>query len=257
MFDSTIPFGEPELIRASRFRHYLLQPDRDASASHALLSTSLAVLSPSLLADLLRDAADDHRSEPLDVLAACVRHAQPVTVHLQCGDRAVPLTIFPRERLVHCPLPMDVLLGQRQPALQVIHIEAALLSTPGGTSPRRREPGGYAMADLCFHPLGAILWDLALHGGRGELLPEIAGHAVYRVSFGLDLGDTTMSGAMLSAVYRLRREPCHLREIAAWPGFDRERAARLLNALYLQSGLIVSRSHPVALRDSWFGALGR
>ena len=32
---------------------------------------------------------------------------------------------------------------------------------------------------------------------------------------------------------------------------------RLLNALYLQSGLIVSRAHPAALGDSWFSALGR
>ena len=32
----------------------------------------------------------------------------------------------------------------------------------------------------------------------------------------------------------------------------RERAARLLNGLYLQSGLIVSRSHPDAVRDTWF-----
>jgi hypothetical protein len=29
---------------------------------------------------------------------------------------------------------------------------------------------------------------------------------------------------------------------------------RLLNALYLQGGLIVSRTHPVATNDSWFGS---
>jgi len=33
----------------------------------------------------------------------------------------------------------------------------------------------------------------------------------------------------------------------------RERAARLLNALYLQAGLIFSRAHPYAVRDGWFG----
>lgn len=36
-----------------------------------------------------------------------------------------------------------------------------------------------------------------------------------------------------------------------------ERASRLLNALYLQSGLIVSRAHPAAFSESWFGGLGR
>ena len=38
--------------------------------------------------------------------------AQPVTVHLQCGDRVVPLTVFPHERLAHCPIPIDALLAQ-------------------------------------------------------------------------------------------------------------------------------------------------
>ena len=47
---------------------------------------------------------------------------------------------------------------------------------------------------------------------------------------------------------------CNLREICAMPGMDRTRAMRLLNALYLQAGLIVSRTHPVATNDSWFGS---
>jgi len=254
MFDSTIPFGEPELMRASSFRRYL--PHRDDGSSVDVLSPQLALLSPSLMADLGHGATHEPRTELLDVLAACVRHAQPVTVHLQCGARAVPLTLFPHERLLHCPIPIDMLLAQRESELQVIHIEPALLAAPDQAAWHRGRPGPYAVADLCFHPLGAILWDMALHGGRRELLPEITGPAVYRVSYGLDLGDVTMSGTLLSAVYRLRRDTCHLREIATWPGFDRERAVRLLNGLYLQSGLIVSRSHPDALRDSWFGALG-
>ncbi len=254
MFDSTIPFGEPELMRASSFRRYLPHPE-DGSAM-AIVSPQLAALSPSLMADLGHGATRVQRTEPLDVLAACVRHAQPVTVHLQCGERAVPLTLFPHQRLLHCPMPIDALLAQREPELEVIHIEPALLAAPSEAVWHRGRPAAYAVADLCFHPLGAILWDLALHGGRRELLPEIAGPAVYRVSYGLDMGDVTMSGTLLSAVYRLRRESCRLRDMATWSGFDRERAVRLLNGLYLQSGLIVSRSHPDALRDSWFGALG-
>jgi hypothetical protein len=254
MFDSTIPFGEPELVRASGFRRYL--PQRNDGSAASFLSPQLASLSPSLMADLGHGPTHEQRTELLDVMAACVRHAQPVTVHLQCSERAVPMTLFPHERLLHCPIPIDMLLAQREPELQVIHIEPALLAAPGEAVWHRGRPGPYAVADLCFHPLGAILWDLALHGGRHELLPEITGPAVYRVSYGLDMGDVTMSGTLLSAVYRLRRESCRLRDVASWPGFDRERAVRLLNGLYLQSGLIVSRSHPDALRDSWFGALG-
>ncbi|MFM9917539.1 MAG: hypothetical protein ACKVOX_17180 [Rhizobacter sp.] len=252
MFDSTIPFGEPELMRASLFRRYL--PSQDGPNAPGIVSPSLASLNPSLLADLRSDNRE-HRSEPLDVLAACVRHAQPVTVHLQCGDRVVPLTVFPHERLAHCPVPIKSLLALRQPELQVMHIEAALRVAPGDSTTRHARSGNEASADL--HPLGSLLWELALHGGRRELLPEIAGPAVYRVSYGLQTGDMAITGAMLAALQRLRREPHHLRDIATWPGFDRERASRLLNALYLQSGLIVSRSHPDALLDSWFGTLGR
>ena len=46
---------------------------------------------------------------------------------------------------------------------------------------------------------------------------------------------------------QLRREPAPLREIATWPGFDADRAARLLNGLYLHAALIVTRSHPGAI----------
>lgn len=254
MFDSTIPFGEPELMRASSFRRYL--PHRDDGSAAGVVSPQLAWLSPSLMADLGHSASHGQRTELLDVLAACVRHAQPVTVHLQCGERAVPLTLFPHERLLHCPTPIDKLLAQHEPELGVIHIEPALLAAPTDAVWHRGRQRPYAVADLYFHPLGAILWDLAWHGGRCELLPEITGPAVYRVSHGLDMGDIAMSGTLLSAVYRLRRESCRLRDIATWSGFDRERAVRLLNGLYLQSGLIVSRSHPDALRDSWFSALG-
>ena len=255
MFDSTIPFGEPELMRASSFRRYL--PHHDDGLALALVSPQLASLSPSLMADLGHSATHQQRTEPLDVLAACLRHAQPVTVHLQCGERAVPLTLFPHERLLHCPIPIEMLVAQQEAELQVIHIEPALLAAPGEALWSRGQPGPYGIDDLCFHSLGAVLWDLALHGARRELLPEIIGPAVYRVTYGLDIGNIAMSGTLLSAIYRLRRESARLRDIAAWPGFNRDRASRLLNGLYLQSGLIVSRSHPDALRDSWFAGLQR
>ena len=46
---------------------------------------------------------------------------------------------------------------------------------------------------------------------------------------------------------------CNLREICAMPGIDRHRAMRMLNALYLQAGLIVSRTHPAATNEGWSG----
>jgi hypothetical protein len=255
MFDSTIPFGEPELMRASRYRQYL--PGQLGGYSNSVMSETLATLSPSLVADLRRVEFDQRRFEPLDVLTACLRHAQAVTVHLQCGDRAVPLTVFPRERQLHCPMAIVDLLQQRKPDLQVMHVEPALMRplTESDVGPGRA--GESSFPDLGFYPLGPMLWELALNGSRCELLPEIAGPAVYRVSLGFELGGMQLSGTLMSAVYRLRRGSCQLRDIAAWPGLDRERAERLLNALYLQSGLIVSRSHPDIVGESWFGGLGR
>jgi hypothetical protein len=98
-----------------------------------------------------------------------------------------------------------------------------------------------------------------MRGGRNDLLPEIAGPAVYRVTPGLELSTLPIGGGAqtLAAIYRLRREAASLREISEWAGFDREKAARLLNALYLQAGLMVSRSHPDAINDGWFGKVTR
>jgi hypothetical protein len=102
-----------------------------------------------------------------------------------------------------------------------------------------------------YAPLAPLLWELALRGARAELLPEIAGQAAYRISPGVNLRALDLSGSLAVAVSRLRRETTNLREIALWPGFDRERAMRLLNALYLQAGLMVSRTHPAATNEGW------
>jgi hypothetical protein len=247
MFESTIPFGEPELMRASAYRLYL--DDLQAEAERRGTSPRISSLSPSVRADLYRFEADGHASEALEVMAACVRHAQRLTVHLRLDEKVVPVTVFPEERLVHCPVPMSQLLETRLTELEVMHVEPAVLHPPGS---ERRELVG----DLTQHyPLAPLLWTLALRGARSELLPEIAGPAAYRVTPALDLAGLPVSGALLASITRLRRETSTLRELAEWPGLDRERAARLLNALYLQAGLMVCRSHPEVLGQGWFGVL--
>lgn len=247
MFESTIPFGEPELMRASAYRLYL--KELEAEAAQSGVSSRISSLSPSLRADLYRFEADGRISEVLEVVAACVRHAKRVTIHLQMGDRVVPLTVFPEERLVHCPVSMDRLL-ENPAALTVMHVEPALLQPPGN------EASGLVGEPRHHAPLAPLLWELAMRGPRTELLPEIAGPAVYRVTPGLDLGSLPVGGTVLAAIYRLRRETVSLRELSEWAGFDREKAVRLLNALYLQAGLMLSRSHPDAVSDGWFGRLG-
>jgi hypothetical protein len=243
MFESTIPFGEPELMRASAYKLYL--KELEAEAAQNGVSSRISSLSPSLRADLYRFEADGGSSEVLEVVAACVRHAKRVTVHLQYGERVVPLTVFPDERLVHCPLSIPQLLADPL-ALRVLHVEPALLRPPGN------EDSGLVGEQRLHSPLAPLLWELAMRGGRTELLPEIGGPAMYRVAPGLELGSLPVPSSLLAAIYRLRREAATLREISEWAGFDRERGVRLLNALYLQSGLIVSRSHPDAINDGWF-----
>jgi hypothetical protein len=243
MFESTLPFGQPELMRASAFRRYL---DDEARAGEAeSMASRLSTLSPSLMLDLMRFEQEGQQGGAIEILAACIRHARRLLIHLQAEDRVIPLTIFPVEQLAHCPVPMAQFLALPLDELRVLHIEPALLRPPGDrVTALVGEPQLYAA-------LAPVLWELALRGARTELLPEIAGQAAYRISPGLNLRRLELSGSMADAVARLKRKTCNLREMALWPGFDRERAMRLLNGLYLQAGLMVSRTHPAATNEGW------
>jgi hypothetical protein len=250
MFEPTILSGEPELLRASAFERYLHEPGGPRALGEiAKLDCPQAILSPSLLADLGRFEQQGQSSEVLEVLAACIRHAQQVLIHVQMGDMVVPLTVFPLERIVHCAVGLDSLLEQRPTELRVMHVEPAVLRPPGD---EELSLVGDAQQHYYLRPL---LWEFALRGARGSLLPEIAGPAAYRVAPGVDLGDLRVSGAILAAVQRLQGDSVSLRDLADWPGLDAERAARLLNALYLQASLIVSRTSPAA--SSWLSVLQR
>ena len=244
LFDSTIPFGEPELLKATAYRRYLDELDADSQQDGDI--TRLTLLSPSLQADLLRADQPGGVSETVEVIAACVRHSTRVIIYLQCSGRVLPLTVFPQERLVHCPMDLNEFIERHLPQVRVMHVEPAVLRPPGDSE---RELIGDSRL---YHPLTPLLWELAMRGPRRELLPEIAGPAVYRVAPSLDVAGVPIAAAVKSVIERLRRKAVPLATIAGWPAMDRERAARLVNALYLQSALIVSRSHPDAARDGWF-----
>lgn len=249
-FESTLPFGEPELMRVSSFRRYLADMHRRGGGDTTGVTTRLSSLNPSLMEDLLRFEHGGRGADVLEVMAASVRHARSLTAHLQHGTRVVPLTVFPRERLAHCPLDLQVVVEGQSPDLPVLQVEAAVLKPLGD-----RETELIGEPQL-YRPLSPLMWALALHGRRGELLPEVAGTAVYRVSPAFDV-TLAPDGPMRDTLRHLRRTVASLRDIAEWPGFDRDKACRLINALYLQSGLIISRSHPAALGDSsWFGGAG-
>ncbi|MBX3638850.1 MAG: hypothetical protein KF683_26035 [Rubrivivax sp.] len=246
MFDSTQPFGASDLMRVSAFRRHLEDTVRDGDASAG--ATRMSALNPSLLQDLMRfdgSARAGEGIEVLEVMAAAVRHARPLLLQLQHEYRVIPLTLFPADRQVHCPLPVPQLLALRLTELRVLHVEPARLKPPGA---RGDVPEGVSAE---YGPLGPVLWETALRGSRGELLPEIAGIAAYRVAPGAALAGLDLVGSLAAAVQRLRHQTANLREIATWPGFDRERAMRMLNGLYLHAALMVSRTHPAAINDDW------
>ncbi len=211
--------------------------------------TTLSSLSPSLLQDLMRfEASAGPQLALLEVLAACVRHTQPLAIILGAPGRPVlEISVFPLARQVHCPLPLADLLASDLAALQVLQVQPARRRAAGSGHTHRADRAG------CDAPLGPLLWAVALRGAREALLPELAGQAAYRVSPGISLGGLDLPGAMAGCITRLRRQTSNLREIASWPGLGQQRAMRLLNALYLQSGLIVSRTHPAATNDGWTG----
>lgn len=247
IFDNTQPAPSSPLMRVSEFQRYRAESDRDSVAG----STRLSSLNPSLLHDLQRFAQREGRDEEgslevLEVLAAAVRHARPLLVHLQHEFRVLALTVFPGEHQIHCPLPLPTLLSWRLTELRVLHVEPARIAP---YDPARPGPEAHQYAALA-----PLLWELALRGARDELLPEIAGTAAYRVAPGADLSRLDLGGTLAAAVQRLARQTTNLREIAGWPGFDRERAMRMLNGLYLHGALMVSRSHPAATNEGWSSA---
>lgn len=245
MFHATSPANltaSPDssgLQHLSDFQHLAPALASDAHAGH----TRLACLSPSLLQDLQCGEAvraPDAGLDLLEVLAAALRHGRALQVHLELDYRVVPLAVWPQTRLVHSPLSLDRLLALRLPDLRVLLVQPSLTEPPAGTAANAGTPASYAS------PLASLLWELALRGPRGALLPQIGGSAAYRVSPASELGALALVGTLAVAVERLRRDSVPLREIASWPGFDLDRANRLLNGLYLQAALIVSRSHPSA-----------
>ena len=243
-FESTLPMGAAELMRASAFRRQI-ELERDATDNR--ITTRLSALDPSLHQDLLRFEGDGRQSELLEVMAGAVRHASALTVHLQLREHVLALTVFPVHRLVHCVLPMVQFLDLQLTDLEVLRVEKAQMPVPD------LQTLAQSAVQAHFAPLGKLLWELALRGARDELLPEIAGQAAYRITPTMDLSLLELSGSLASACEKLKRQTTSLREIAEWPGFDRTRAMRMLNGLYLQAGLMVSRTHPAATNEGWFG----
>lgn len=249
-FAPTLPLDVAELDRLSAFADWLEARRTGAGGG----SRPAADLSASLWQDLWRVAPapgrarqgdgtaaylDGHWRDVVEVLAASLRHAQALTLHLGDGPHVVPLTLYPQQRLVRCPLDTAGLEALGLGGLRVLHVEPALIRAP--------DPAAMTCAGLppC-RPLEPLIWLLAMRGPRRTVLPELAGSLAFRRVSGLPLQPPGLRGATALALQRLGQEAASARTVASWPGMDAQQAARLVNALYLLGALIVSRTHPAA-----------
>lgn len=211
------------------------------------------VLPTTLLADLRRLGAEESLADTLEVVAACLRHREPALLCLQHESVVWPVTLFPSQELYHSPRDMALATPAGLAGMKLLSTEPPGVRVPGHWMHER-----VAHADH-YRPLAPLVWRLALQGPRSTLLAEIAGPAAYRFASSRLDGVPPPTGAIGSAMERMRHETAPLRAIASWPGMSVERASRLLNALYLASALIVSRAAPSARHEPtrrWFG-LGR
>ncbi len=211
--------------------------DGDRSVDVVAGGTRLSALNPSLLQDLQRFGGSAGSTEGIDlleVMAASLRHARPLLLQVQSGARVLSMTVWPARWRLQCPFSPSDLLALPLHELQLLSVEPA----------RSAEPS--TAQELA--PLRPLLWELALRGSRRTLLPEISGIATYRIAPGAEIRDLDIRGTLQVAVRQLQRETTPLHHIAQFDGFDEDRAARLLNALYLQAALMISRSHPAGIR---------
>lgn len=268
-FETTPPFRDRDRIPGGRASDSSSDHGEHRAAvgpSEVIASgTRLSALNPSLMQDLQRvDPAIGDATEPaagidlLEVMAASLRHARPLRLQVQSGMRVLPMTVWPSRWGLQSPLRPEDLLTLPMQELRLLSVQPALHMEPPAAEGALLTRSGHGAGSLAalspvdegdvLSPLRPWLWELALRGPRRTLLPEIAGVATYRIAPGAELRTLEISGSLQDAVQRLHRQTTPLRHIAAFEGFDADRAVRLLNALYLQAALMISRSHPDAIR---------
>ncbi len=201
------------------------------------------VLSTTLAAELSQLERARMEGDVLEVLAACIRQRESALLLLQHRGYVWPVTVFPYRELYHMRRSIVESLREGNADLQVLAVEPPGMRPPGHEAHERIDEL------VAYHPLRELLWVMAMYAPRAHLLADIAGRAAYRLSAEYVPEAQALAGALGPTLRRLRHEIAPLVEISRWPGMDRERAARLLNAIYLQGGLMVLRTHHAA-RDT-------
>jgi len=239
-------FDDSTLWRVSAFERVR----RETGGSGFMRLGNETVLPTTLLGDIRKLERSGQASDALELVAACVRHQESALLCLQYEEVVWPITLFVRQKVYHSPRDMTEAADTGMATLKVVAAEPPGVRVPGHWMTER-----VAAAEL-YRPMAPLLWDLALRGPRRTLLTEIGGTAAYRLLQGRIEGRPQLAGALGSAMDRLHRESASLRDIASWPGMSLERASRLLNALYLNSALMVTRAHPAARPEPKSGFMG-
>ncbi len=229
-------FDESTLWRVSEFERVRL---RTGESGFTPLEGS-TVLPETLLGELQQLEQIGQGKEVLEVVTACLRHREAALLCLQCEGLVWPVTLFPAQMIYHSPRDLA-----QTTSTGLTHASLLSIEPPGVRPPGHNLYERVAAAEH-YRPLLPLLWLLALEGPRTELLHEISGTVAYRAIKNPSEDGLSMNGALGSAAERLRRETVPLRTIAQWPGMNVERASRLLNALYLVSALLATRTHPAA-----------
>jgi hypothetical protein len=230
-------FAASTLWRVSAFERVRAET---GTSGFMRLAGGPTLLPSTLMADLRQIEQDLQEGDVLEVIAACIRHREPALLCLQHEQLVWPITVFPDERLYHSPRDMAGASADGLAALRVLTVEPPGVKPPGHWMHER-----VGQAE-CYRQLAPLLWTMALNGPRRTLLSEIGGTAAYRVVDRTAIENLNAPGALGSAIERLRRESVSMRDVARMPGMNIERAARLLNALYLTSSLMVTRTNPAA-----------
>jgi hypothetical protein len=233
-------FEESTLWRVSAYE----RARQESGTSGFARLQGASVLPTTLVSELQHLQREAASNDVLEVVGACLRQQEAALMCLRYGDLVWPITLFPAQMLYHSPRNFSEAGLDELASLKVLAVEPPGVRPPGHAMSER------VGAEEHYHALAPLLWAVALHGPRKHLLGEIAGRAAYRYAPSRSLDDSLVApGALGAALQRLKRESASLRDIALWPGLSVERASRLLNALYLTSGLMVTRTHPAAREE--------
>lgn len=195
---------------------------------------SESVLSEPMLDELRRLDPDGTGAELTEVVALCLREGESALLSIELDGWVWPITLFPDRGLYRAPIDWSKAPPSGLARARLLSCDPAVLAPPLPVGRRR-----WTMPP-CHYRLEGFIWALALLGPRSSLLAALQGPLRFGLSSRADdTAEWRLSGALGSALARLRDTTATLAEIAGWPGLDAMRAIRLINGLCLSSRLTV------------------